>query len=282
MDSAKALSWAEFWVGVGFQRALFPDYVTRVMAADSQKTLRRANVILAIAPFVVQVPLCLYGVAGRAHHPEVSNSKAIFSTVVLDVYQSSAAGAVFGSLMMAATVAGIMSTADSVLIAISQLVTLDLVRPFLLPNGDVHAARAPGGDARAPAEVAALDRKLMRVSRGVTLAVALAAFAIAAPVVESNQNLSFLIKFQSTFLANCAPLFILGLYWRKLGRLSMLAGEIAISPSLAEVAISPAVLDTRRRAAPPSLSPAAPPLRPGARVRRSSLLLPPAPLLRQA
>ena len=50
----QAISWAEFWIGVGFQRALFPDYVTRVMAADSQKTLRRANIILAIAPFVVQ------------------------------------------------------------------------------------------------------------------------------------------------------------------------------------------------------------------------------------
>jgi len=123
---------------------------------------------------------------------------------------------------MAATIAGIMSTADSVLIAVSHIVSLDLVRPFLVT--DVHANRLrPLGEGKTEEETK-LDNTLMNVSRVTTIITALVAIAIAAPVVESNQNLSFLIKFQSTFLANCTPLFILGLYWRQLGRISVFVG----------------------------------------------------------
>jgi len=96
---------------------------------------------------------------------------------------------------------------------------VDLVRPFLVT--DVHANRLR---AEKTQEEEKLDNFLMKISRVTTFITALAAIAIAAPVVESNQNLSFLIKFQSTFLANCTPLFILGLYWRQLGRISVFVG----------------------------------------------------------
>jgi Na+/proline symporter len=221
MSSDAALSWAEFWIGIGFQRALFPDYMVRVMSADSQRSLRLANVILAIAPFVVQAPLALYGLTGRAYHPDLDNSKAVFSTVVLDIYNGSAGGAIFGSIMMAATIAGIMSTADSVLISVSHIVSLDLVRPFLVSN--VHENRSDA-EKKPEEETQLLNNKLMRISRVTTFVTALVAIAIAIPLVETNQNLSFLIKFQSTFLANCTPLFILGLYWRQLGRISVFVG----------------------------------------------------------
>jgi len=222
MSSDAALSWAEFWIGIGFQRALFPDYMVRVMSAESQRSLRLANVILAISPFVVQAPLALYGLTGRAYHPGLENSKSVFSTVVLDIYNGTTGGAIFGSIMMAATIAGIMSTADSVLIAVSHIVSLDLVRPFLV--NDVHANRSrPIGAAKSEEEVA-LDSKLLKISRVTTFVTAIIAIGIAVPVVETKQNLSFLIKFQSTFLANCAPLFILGLYWRQLGRISVFVG----------------------------------------------------------
>eukprot|EP00419_Tripos_fusus_P074654 CAMPEP_0172878642 /NCGR_PEP_ID=MMETSP1075-20121228/110258_1 /TAXON_ID=2916 /ORGANISM="Ceratium fusus, Strain PA161109" /LENGTH=638 /DNA_ID=CAMNT_0013730477 /DNA_START=31 /DNA_END=1947 /DNA_ORIENTATION=+ len=222
MSSDAALSWAEFWIGIGFQRALFPDYMVRAMSAKSQKSLRLASVILVISPFVVQAPLALYGLTGRAYHPNLENSKTVFSQVVLDVYEGSTGGAIFGSVMMAATIAGIMSTGDSVLIAVSHIVSLDLVRPFLV--ADVHANRSRPLHAEKTEEEINLDKKLMMISRGTTFVTAIVAIAIAIPVVESNQNLSFLIKFQSTFLANCAPLFVLGLYWRQLGRISVFVG----------------------------------------------------------
>merc|ERR1719197_1984277 len=81
MSVEKSLSWAEFWIGIGFQRALFPDYVARVMAADSEKTLRTAQLVLLAAPFFV-------GLCGKVAYPETENPKAIFSLVVLDVINS--------------------------------------------------------------------------------------------------------------------------------------------------------------------------------------------------
>ena len=46
---------AEFWLVVGLQRALFPDYQSRVLAADGQRSLRYGTVILLVMPFLVQV-----------------------------------------------------------------------------------------------------------------------------------------------------------------------------------------------------------------------------------
>merc|ERR1719235_2280842 len=125
------MSWAQFWIGVGFQRALFPDYVARVMAAESEKTLRTAQLVLLAAPFFVQAPLCFFGLAGRVAHPETENPKAIFSLVVLDVINSGFLGRIFGSLMLSASLAAIMSTADSCLIAVSHMITLDIIKPLM-------------------------------------------------------------------------------------------------------------------------------------------------------
>merc|ERR1719191_724159 len=131
MDSSGAIGWAQFWIGVGFQRALFPDYVARVMAADSEKTLRTAQLILLAMPFFVQAPLCLVGLCGRVAHPDTENAKAIFSLVVLDVINSGFLGRIFGSLSLAASLAAIMSTADSCLIAVSHMITLDVLKPLV-------------------------------------------------------------------------------------------------------------------------------------------------------
>merc|ERR1719197_1389164 len=135
MSPTKSLSWAEFWIGVGFQRALFPDYVARVMAADSEKTLRTAQLVLLAAPFFVQAPLAFVGLCGRVAHPGLENPKAIFSLVVLDVINSGFLGRIFGSLMLSASLAAIMSTADSCLIAVSHMVTLDVLKPLAPAEG---------------------------------------------------------------------------------------------------------------------------------------------------
>lgn len=208
MDASKSMSWAEFWIGVGFQRALFPDYVARVMAAKSEKTLRTAQLVLLAAPFFVQFPLCFVGLAGRVVHPETENSKAIFSLVVLDVINSGALGRIFGSLSLAASLAAIMSTADSCLIAVSHMITLDVLKPLV-------------GDGEQTEEQ---DKKLLTYGRGVTLglAVVCAAFTVLFP----NVNLSSMIQFQSAILAQVFPAMVLGLYFPQLSEISVLCGLI--------------------------------------------------------
>jgi Na+/proline symporter len=207
MDSSGAMGWAQFWIGVGFQRALFPDYIARVMAAESEKTLRTAQLVLLAAPFFVQAPLCLVGLCGRVAHPDTENSKAIFSLVVLDVINSGFLGRIFGSLSLAASLAAIMSTADSCLIAVSHMITMDVLKPLVGEQGDAQES----------------DKKLLMVGRGVTLALALVCAALAAAI---DVNLSDMIQFQSAFLSQCFPAIVLGLYFPQLSEYSVMAGLI--------------------------------------------------------
>jgi SSS family solute:Na+ symporter/sodium/pantothenate symporter len=210
MDAfAGGMSWAQFWIGVGFQRALFPDYVARVMAADSEKTLRTAQLVLLAAPFFVQMPLCFVGLAGRVAHPETENSKAIFSLVVKDLINSGSAGRIFGSLGLAASLAAIMSTADSCLIAVSHMVTLDVIKPIM--------GEAEGGS------IEETDKKLLNFGRGVTLALAFVCAALAAAI---DVNLSFMIQFQSAFLSQMFVGIVLGMYFKQLSEMPVLAGLI--------------------------------------------------------
>lgn len=195
-----ALNWAQFWIGVGLQRALFPDYMQRALAVRSQKDLKIGNIVLLLAPFLIQVPLCLFGLAGKVEFPDNPKKDAnnIFTKVVLEIVNYSGIGAAIGCMMMAACVAAIMSTADSVLIAVSHLVTLDIGRPFVGEN------------------------KLKYVSYGVTAFLCVACI----PFAAVSANLSSMMELQSTFLAQLFPLFVLGLYFPQVGCLAVGAGLI--------------------------------------------------------
>lgn len=128
-----ALSWAEFWVGVGLQRALFPDYLQRSYAAKKQSVLQKGNIILLLAPFIVQVPLIFYGLIGKAVFPDLreEDKNMIFTEVVKDISGDGPGSAVLAAIMMAASMAAIMSTADSVLISVSHIFSIDLLKPCL-------------------------------------------------------------------------------------------------------------------------------------------------------
>lgn len=206
-DGSQDFAWAEFWIGVGVQRALFPDYPQRALAASSQHSLRVATAILAAAPFLVQVPMLFYGVVGAVHHPELDNPKKAFSLVALDIVNSGGGGTVVGSLMMSAVVAAIMSTADSVLIVVSQIVTLDVIRPL-------QSADGPGE--------AGPSSRLILASRIVTLSAA----AVCIAIVPFDVNLSFMMQFQSAILMQTAPTLVLALYWKGMHRWSSMSGLV--------------------------------------------------------
>jgi Na+/proline symporter len=219
MDSGASISWAEFWFSVGFGRAMFPDYVARVMAAESEKTLRTAQLVLLAAPFFVQMPLCLVGLCGRVAYPDEENPKAIFSLVVRDVINSGVFGRVFGSISFAASLAAIMSTADSCLIAVSHMITLDVLKPLLAGPRDPVSGQ--------PASAEEQDKKLLMVGRGVTLVLAI---VCAGTAVLDGFSLSFMIQFQFAFLSQCFPAMVLGLYFPSLSEKSVLAGLVVGLP----------------------------------------------------
>merc|ERR1719373_631753 len=124
------IAWAEFAISIGTHRALFPDFIQRTMAARSQESMRRGFMILACAPLFIQGPLMFVGLIAAERHPGLENTKSSFTKVVLDVIDHNGFGYFFGSITMAASIAGIMSTCDSVLIVTAQLINLDIIKPI--------------------------------------------------------------------------------------------------------------------------------------------------------
>merc|ERR1719197_2248362 len=87
------------------------------------------------------------------------------------------------------------------------MITLDVLKPIT-------------GSENADEET---EKKLLMFGRGVTLVLAVVCAALAAAI---DVNLSFMIQFQSAFLAQCFPAIVLGLYFPQLSEHSVLAGLI--------------------------------------------------------
>jgi len=230
---------------VGLQRALFPDYMQRSFAAASQTSLKWANIILLLAPFVIQVPLCFYGLIGQVQYPNdpAADKNQIFTKVVKEIVGFNDIGAAIGSLMMAASVAAIMSTADSVLIAVSHIVTMDVVKPFIDPNDTPEELTVAGeepeekgaangvevlqvGDVAGAEDqeaATASDGESMKL-RASSITVTLLLCGACVPLAGFEVDLSDMIQFQAIFLAQLFPLFLGGLYVKSVTAEAVIVG----------------------------------------------------------
>lgn len=206
MSSSASLSWAMFWIGVGLQRGLFPDFIQRSMASKDQSSQKLAHSLAIVMPFLIQAPLALVGLIGRVTHPEVTSSNTIFAEVINDIINYDSVGYVLGSITMAASLAAIMSTADSVMIVTSQIITTEIVTPVLEKFRGIKSKQ----------------KEVKIVGVAVTFLIA----AICIPVANSEADLSQMIQFQSAFLAQISPIYMLALYWKKVRAFPALVGLV--------------------------------------------------------
>eukprot|EP00929_Paragymnodinium_shiwhaense_P051874 TRINITY_DN26037_c0_g1_i2.p1 TRINITY_DN26037_c0_g1~~TRINITY_DN26037_c0_g1_i2.p1 ORF type:complete len:577 (-),score=97.45 TRINITY_DN26037_c0_g1_i2:305-2035(-) len=228
------LAWLDFLVPIAFGRVMFPDLMTRSMAANSQGTLKASTIVMVVSPFVIMIPSVLLGIVGSAYHAELyaggtKASNDVFASVVLDIVGSGTIGSLVGSVMMAATIAAIMSTADSILIAVSHMIVLDIVTPFRVK--DVHASRRPKpeSDSSQGSEGEEQDKKLVTYARVITFLAAAACI----PIAEIGLDLSFLASIQMALMAQVFPTFVIALYTRRVtyaGAFSgLLVGMVSIT-----------------------------------------------------
>jgi len=206
MSSSASLGWATFWIGVGLQRGLFPDFIQRSMASRDQGSQKLAHSIAIVMPFLIQTPLAIVGIIGAAKHPGVENANAIFATVINDIINENDVGYVLGSVTMAASLAAIMSTADSVMIVTSQIINTEIVIPVL--------------DKIRGTKMAPKGIKMI----GVVVTIAIAVICI--PIADSGADLSQMIQFQSAFLAQIAPIYMLAPYVKWVKAFPILIGLV--------------------------------------------------------
>lgn len=193
-----------FWVLVGVGVIGLPQITVRAMSYKNSKAMHQAIIIGTIVVGFVMLGMHLIGVFARPILPGIENGDTVMPTLTLKVLPSWLAG-----IVLAAPMAAIMSTVDSLLILVSSTVVKDVYLNYIKPD--------------------ASDTTVKRFSLIVTtvLGVLLFLMALSPPDLIIWLNLFSFGGLEATFIWSV----VLGLYWRKGNKygavLSMITGIIS-------------------------------------------------------
>lgn len=112
-----ALSWVMTWGICNFGA---PQFVARFMSAESPEVASKSQGITGIGLLLFYVPLVIIGLCGMLIHPGIESQDLVFTTLVM-----TEVAPLSGAIMLAAVVAAIISTADSLLLLVATTFTHD-------------------------------------------------------------------------------------------------------------------------------------------------------------
>lgn len=192
---------SSFWILVGVGVVGLPQIAVRAMSYKTSQGMHRALVIGTIVTGFIMLNMHLIGVFARAVMPGIEVPDTVIPMIALDVLPPWLAG-----IVLAAPLAAIMSTVDSLLLLVSSSVVKDVYLGYIQPNASMKTVK--------------------RLSFGVTAVLGSIVFVLA---VNPPELLIFLnlFAFGGLEAAFIWPI-VLGLYWKygnKYGAIaSMLTG----------------------------------------------------------
>ncbi|QTD40797.1 sodium/pantothenate symporter [Sporosarcina sp. Te-1] len=195
---------SSFWILVGVGVVGLPQMAVRAMSYKSSRAMHRALVIGTIVTGFIMLNMHLIGVFARPIMPGIDIGDKVIPLVALEVLPPWLAGVV-----LAAPMAAIMSTVDSLLLLVSSAIVKDVYLNFIKPD--------------------ASETTVKRMSFGVTgiLGIIVFLFALQPPDLLIFLNLFAFGGLEAAFIW---PV-VLGLYWKygnKYGAiLSMITGIVA-------------------------------------------------------
>jgi SSS family solute:Na+ symporter/sodium/pantothenate symporter len=211
--------WVSYIVLVGIGGAMYPQAIQRIYASRTATSLRRSLIVMAFIPLTTALIAVLVGIIGLAHIPDlvheltddtgvvqrIDRSDTVLTVVCRHVQESSLFGRWLVVVLFAGILAAIMSTADSVLLSISSMVTKDIYGRHVNPQ--------------------ATEAQMTRVGKACSwfLIVVLAFLAIA----FRGTDLVKLLDRKFDLLIQLSPAFFLGLHWARLRATPTLIGAIA-------------------------------------------------------
>ncbi|MBI2187242.1 MAG: sodium:solute symporter family protein [Acidobacteria bacterium] len=200
------VTWASTLVLIGVSGAVYPQAIQRIYAARSARALKRGVAAMACMPLATMVPLFLVGIISLR---ELSALEGIAADQVMPLLLARWAAAspwlyAASLAVMLAVVAAIMSTADSVLLTLSSIIAKDFIGKTVLKG-------AP-------------DTRLTRAGKVCSWAVVGVLVAVA---LVPRITLWGLIELKMEILIQVAPLFMLGIHWRRLTAQAALAGLLS-------------------------------------------------------
>lgn len=199
------LSWISMLILVGIGAAVYPHAVQRIFSAKSEKTLKKSLRNMAWMPFITTGLVMLVGLIGVKAFPglSVQESEQLVGMIASAIANENLFFYWAMILLFGGVVAAILSTADSVLLSFSSMVSRDIYERLINP--------------------AASERTKVMVGKvvGVVMVFILLMIAWYPPATLYE---IFILKFE--VLIQVAPAFILGLYWNRLHKHAVLLGML--------------------------------------------------------
>ncbi|MDW0116340.1 sodium/pantothenate symporter [Sporosarcina thermotolerans] len=195
---------SSFWILVGVGVVGLPQMAVRAMSYKSSKAMHRALVIGTIVTGFIMLNMHLIGVFARPILPGIDVGDKVIPLIALEVLPAWLAG-----IVLAAPMAAIMSTVDSLLLLVSSAIVKDVYLNFIKPE--------------------ATEKRVKQISIGVTGILGIIVFLLA---IQPPDLLIFLnlFAFGGLEAAFIWPV-VLGLYWKygnKYGALlSMITGIVS-------------------------------------------------------
>ena len=201
--------WVSRILLLGFGVSVYPHAIQRIFAARNLGTLRYSLSGMAFMPFLTTLLAFLLGLIAISRFQGLSgfDSDKVTLYMLADIISMNAFTYWLGVIVLVALVAAIMSTSDSALLSIQSMLTKDIYKVYFRPDASA--------------------RHLLKVGKvgGWVLMALLIAFAWVSLKVESS--IWLLIKLKLEFMVQISPVFLLGVYWRRLPAAAVLAGIFA-------------------------------------------------------
>jgi SSS family solute:Na+ symporter len=192
------------YAGIGFGSAGNPHILNKYMSIENPEKLNKSGLIGTIWNVLMAWGAIFIGLAGRAIYQDVANLPDKNPEKVYPLLGSQHLHPFLFGLTIAAIFAAIMSTASSQLLVASSAVVRDFYQKILAKNKTIS------------------EKRLVLLSRAITLLVALVALVFAA---YANKLVFYLVLFAWGGLgAAFGPSILLSLYWKKITREGVIAG----------------------------------------------------------
>ncbi|MYL70361.1 sodium/panthothenate symporter [Halobacillus litoralis] len=179
---------SSFWILVGVGVVGLPQVAVRAMSYKSSRGMHRALIIGTVVVGVIMLGMHLTGVFARSVLPGIEVGDTVMPRIAMEVLPAWLAG-----IVLAAPMAAIMSTVDSLLLLVSSAVVKDVYMNYVNPEASA--------------------KKVKRLSISVTAVIGILVFAMAIQPPDLLIWLN-LFAFGGLEAAFIWPV-IMGLYWKK-------------------------------------------------------------------
>ncbi|MFD2044230.1 sodium/pantothenate symporter [Ornithinibacillus salinisoli] len=190
---------SSFWILVGVGVVALPQIATRAMSYKNARSMHRALIIGTIVVGFIMLNMHLIGVFARPIIPGIDVGDKVMPLIALETMPAWLAG-----IVLAAPMAAIMSTVDSLLLLVSSTIVKDVYLNYVQPNASMNRVKG--------------------LSMGITAVLGIIVFLMALdpPNLIIWLNLFAFGGLEAAFIW---PV-VMGLYWKKGNKFGALASMI--------------------------------------------------------